>query len=51
LQGGSIDWRQSGAVAPVKEQGRCGACFSFSAAAAVEGAYKIKTGQLVEFSN
>ena len=46
----SIDWRASGAVSTVKNQGQCGSCYSFSASGAMEGAYKIKYGQLYSFS-
>ncbi len=46
----SVDWTTKGAVTGVKDQGNCGSCWSFSATGALEGAYQIKYGQLVSFS-
>lgn len=46
----SIDWTTKGAVTPVKDQGQCGSCWSFSTTGALEGAFAIKTGTLVSFS-
>ncbi|XP_057516893.1 cysteine proteinase mucunain-like [Amaranthus tricolor] len=46
----SIDWRQKGAVVPVKDQGSCGSCWAFSTIAAVEGINQIVTGELISLS-
>jgi len=46
----SIDWREKDAVTPVKDQGRCGGCWAFSAAQQLESATFLKYGFLPKLS-
>ena len=45
-----IDWREAGIVSPVKNQGHCGSCWTFSTTGALEAHWKKATGNWVSLS-
>lgn len=44
------DWREAGIVSPVKNQGSCGSCWTFSTTGALEAAYTQLTGKSISLS-
>ncbi|ETL81462.1 hypothetical protein L917_18236 [Phytophthora nicotianae] len=49
--GETVDWQEAGCVTAVKDQGECGACWAFSATAAMESGYCVATGSLPSLSD
>ncbi|KAI5327961.1 hypothetical protein L3X38_027357 [Prunus dulcis] len=45
-----MDWREKGAVTPIKDHGKCGCCWAFSAVATTKGVNKLKTRNLISLS-
>uniref|UniRef100_A0A7S3N3K8 Peptidase C1A papain C-terminal domain-containing protein n=1 Tax=Strombidium inclinatum TaxID=197538 RepID=A0A7S3N3K8_9SPIT len=46
----ALDWRSNGHVGPVKDQGQCGSCWTFTVVGAVESADSIAGWDLKNFS-
>mmetsp|Transcript_3522 Transcript_3522/g.9169 ORF Transcript_3522/g.9169 Transcript_3522/m.9169 type:complete len:368 (-) Transcript_3522:82-1185(-) len=46
----SQDWREKGVVSPVKNQGHCGSCWTFSTTGALEASYAMEFGSMLSLS-
>ncbi|XP_018896137.2 digestive cysteine proteinase 2 [Bemisia tabaci] len=50
VQASSKDWRSENKVTPIKNQGSCGSCYTFSTCVGVESGHAIKHGDLTSLS-
>jgi hypothetical protein len=41
-----VDWRDKGVLNPIRNQGKCGACWAFSSISAIETVKALKSGVL-----
>eukprot|EP00122_Pirum_gemmata_P019558 Pgem_evm1s18304 len=46
----SVNWVTEGAVTPIKDQGQCGSCWTFSTTGGLEGQWFLKKNKLISLS-
>jgi len=46
----TVDYRNTGAVTAVKDQGGCGSCWTFAAASTIESQWYLKSGEVTDLS-
>jgi cathepsin L len=46
----TLNWTATGAVTPIKNQGQCGSCWTFSTTGSLEGLYYLNNSKLMSFS-
>jgi cathepsin L len=45
-----VDWRTTGAISAIKDQGQCGSCWAFASAETVESFWFLKSGKIMDLS-
>ena len=46
----TVDYRNTGAVSAIKDQGQCGSCWTFASAATIESQWYLQSGKITDLS-